>query len=469
MKRYTDQHSFFDHYYGLLCLQLLVHVVNTGLLEFLGCLDDYQDGKVVEEELESYIFKAVFAATEEWNFANFFGGYDVLRQGSFLEPQGGLNILIVELLLWYLWNDRHTFLAINVHMGHRRQWATLFFVFVHFILAHRRGDFVGQILDLSHRYSLSATSFYDQTIAWLACCPMNHEPLSTLQSSLPVDQHDSVLITHLFVREIHPATNSTTNMIFCVLMPKIAAFGFSKIISETSFMAGYCAEAVSCRLISHLAAWPAEIFRTLTLMELSAHLFHFVAKSLESATFTGKSRFVGSLQSDSHFCDVAGRMLLMMSTLQAQQWKLSNRKVLGWLSTLARFFTKIITLLHKVPNIDSIFQTDYSTWVNTLCLALTRPYLFPAEDSIQGHFIQTVQIWLEFGGALGFSERLAQDSQLSCAYPRCATPEISGNILNCGACKNAVYCNAHCQNGHWTLQTADSHRLVCVGGSVRST
>lgn len=269
----------------------MIHILNTGFLEYLDSLELYQDGKVEGNHLILFIFNAIFASTEDWDYAKYFGGYDTLRHGKYLASQGGLNISRVELLLWYLWKDRHTFLAISMHIGQGRQWSPLFFVFTHFILAHRyvtlsiyfpllkiirRGDSIGQILDLSHRYSLSATEFYDRIIAWLTCSPLNREPSSSLQINQPVDRHDSVLIAHLFVREIHPETNAAAGLAFCALMPRISEFGFSKITSETCFLAGYCAEAVSCRLIFHLTTWPAEIFSTLTLMEISTHLFNFI-------------------------------------------------------------------------------------------------------------------------------------------------------------------------------------------------
>lgn len=108
-------------------------------------------------------------------------------------------------------------------------------------------------------------------------------------------------------------------------------------------------------------------------------------------------------------------------------------------------FSNIIALLKTFPNIDTIFEPDYPTWVNTLRFASTRRFLYADNDSIQGHFIQTNQAWLKFGEALGFIQRMAKDSRLSCAHPRCAAPQYVGNLLVCGACKDTLYCSAYCQ------------------------
>lgn len=87
-----------------------------------------------------------------------------------------------------------------------------------------------------------------------------------------------MLLAHLLVREIHPDTNANPNpcLAFCTLMPRIIEFGLSKITSDTFFLAGYCAEAVSYRLAFHMATWPAEIFSTSTFLEIGSHLFFFV-------------------------------------------------------------------------------------------------------------------------------------------------------------------------------------------------
>lgn len=124
-----------DHYYGLLCLELLSHVVNAGLLAYLDSLDRYQDGAIDGTSLLQYIFQALIPSTEKWNFADFFGGHEILRRGGFMTSQGGFTISRAERLLWHLWKDRHTLLALNVHMGPGHQWATLFFVLVHSVLA----------------------------------------------------------------------------------------------------------------------------------------------------------------------------------------------------------------------------------------------------------------------------------------------------------------------------------------------
>lgn len=115
------------------------------------------------------------------------------------------------------------------------------------------------------------------------------------------------------------------------------------------------------------------------------------------------------------------------------------------LSVVGTLFSNIIASFKIFPNIDTIFEPDYPTWVNTLRFAPTRRFLFANNDSIQGHFIQTNQTWLEFGEALGFVLRMAQDSELGCAYPRCADPQYVGNLLVCGACKDTYHCSAYCQ------------------------
>lgn len=111
------------------------HIVNAGLLALLDSLDRYQDGFVDGDELLQYVFQALINSTSEWNFEAFLGGYEMIRQGDLMASQGGFTVSRMEGLLYHLWEDRHTFLAICVHMGPGRQWAGLFFVLVHSLLA----------------------------------------------------------------------------------------------------------------------------------------------------------------------------------------------------------------------------------------------------------------------------------------------------------------------------------------------
>lgn len=101
----------------------------------LDSLYRYQDGEIDGTGLLKYLFHALVASTEEWDFASFFGGYGKIRRGSLMESQGGFTIPRAQLLLWHMWKDRHAMLAIGVHMGPGCQWATLFFVLVHCVLA----------------------------------------------------------------------------------------------------------------------------------------------------------------------------------------------------------------------------------------------------------------------------------------------------------------------------------------------
>lgn len=121
--------------------------------------------------------------------------------------------------------------------------------------------------------------------------------------------------------------------------------------------------------------------------------------------------------------------------------------ILEWLFAVATYFSKIITALKVFPNVNNIFQSDYPTWVNTLRFASTRRYLYADNHSIQGHCTQTSQVWHEFGKALGFTEQMARDLKLGCAYPRCVTPQFVGNLVMCGACKDTYYCSVYCQTG----------------------
>lgn len=117
------------------------------------------------------------------------------------------------------------------------------------------------------------------------------------------------------------------------------------------------------------------------------------------------------------------------------------------LSSLAEACAIIITLLQRFPNADIIFQADYSTWASTLRFAQTRSYLYADGDSIQGHFAQTSQAWLEFGKALGFAKRMSQELKLVCANPRCTMPKITESLLKCGAGKNTLYYSSSFQTG----------------------
>lgn len=145
---------------------------------------------------------------------------------------------------------------------------------------------------------------------------------------------------------------------------------------------------------------------------------------------------------------ITGKLPTDKSWVRSNTLSSSTYLILGtleWLSTVATFFSHIITLLKGFPKVETIFQSDYPTWINTLRFALMRSYLFAEVDSIQGHCAQTTKIWVDFGKALGYDERRAQESVLVCAYPRCAIPNVVANLATCGACGNEFYCSIQCQ------------------------
>lgn len=118
-----------------MCLQLLSHVADAGLLALLDSLDCYQNGFVDGDELLLYITQAVVNSNSEWNFEASLGGYETIRRGELMASQGGFPISRAEDLLSHLWEDRHTFLAIGAHMGPGRQWTGIFFLLVHSLIA----------------------------------------------------------------------------------------------------------------------------------------------------------------------------------------------------------------------------------------------------------------------------------------------------------------------------------------------
>ncbi|KAF8598275.1 hypothetical protein BDV93DRAFT_339661 [Ceratobasidium sp. AG-I] len=88
---------------------------------------------------------------------------------------------------------------------------------------------------------------------------------------------------------------------------------------------------------------------------------------------------------------------------------------------------------------------------------------FPEDDPIIDHFRETGQTWLDFGMALGYAEPFVRGQALKCAHPRCAIPDLDvGARYACGGCSKAYYCSFYCQDGHWRLDTPDSHRRVCL-------
>ncbi|KAG8702341.1 hypothetical protein FRC09_004786 [Ceratobasidium sp. 395] len=89
------------------------------------------------------------------------------------------------------------------------------------------------------------------------------------------------------------------------------------------------------------------------------------------------------------------------------------------------------------------------------------------QNKDETQYIQlALKTWSQHAGVL----QDAQESQ-RCAHPRCAQSDTREMALRvryvCERCGSAAYCDLGCQQRHWVMQTAESHRRECFPANGR--
>jgi hypothetical protein len=130
----------FRHYYGLLCLQLLVYFIQVGLLDHLDMLTNYRDGLVDQKRpgstsvsLSAYLVATVYRVTLDVEdtekarcLVEHFSARSTNNRRDFLSAVGGFLAEDAEFLVRLLWEGRKMFLAVSAWTGESCRWSALF-------------------------------------------------------------------------------------------------------------------------------------------------------------------------------------------------------------------------------------------------------------------------------------------------------------------------------------------------------
>ncbi|KAF8598271.1 hypothetical protein BDV93DRAFT_339621 [Ceratobasidium sp. AG-I] len=251
IEKYTRSNSLFEHYYGLLCVQLLAHVLDVGLLIHMDSLDQYRNGSANGLSLAWYLHRNLVERAikkkKAHDFAEFFGGIQAIRRGRLLHTIGGISMRSLELLFQLMWRDRKLFLAVAIHMGPGRQWSSIFFVLSLYCFIKGDKKLMSQMMELTYRYSCIATED-DRFFIWISSVFFIEVPRGEFSANKPMDGQDSGLLVNLFTREIHPRVQGNGVNILLGMAPPFVEFGVSILTQETDYLAGFCAVGIFARI-----------------------------------------------------------------------------------------------------------------------------------------------------------------------------------------------------------------------------